>query len=206
MTIPSSIIYFPAYEYSTEILKSQFPLGQYTIPLFAGVTARIFTLFFTSLLEMIRTNLQATSGTINKEETISKTIKNTIRTNGVVSLWRVFIPTIFRDAPFSAIYWVGLENLRSYMGGSDSFKNNFISGWVSGSFAAIITNPIDVVKTRRQGDSQNIKRTGWQIFQLLLKEEGVRGLTRGMFPRVARVGPSCAIMISAYEYVKRFTR
>ncbi len=42
----------------------------------------------------------------------------------------------------------------------------------------------------------------WEIAKNIVKEEGLKGLTKGMVPRVAKVAPSCAIMISSYEFCK----
>jgi solute carrier family 25 protein 39/40 len=38
------------------------------------------------------------------------------------------------------------------------------------------------------------------------KEEGARGLFRGWAPRMLKVAPACAIMISSYEVGKKMAR
>lgn len=47
-------------------------------------------------------------------------------------------------------------------------------------------------------------RTASQIFKQIYEQQGVRGLFTGTTPRVIRVAPSCAIMISSFEYGKIF--
>ena len=42
----------------------------------------------------------------------------------------------------------------------------------------------------------------WEIAKNIVKEEGLKGLSKGLVPRVAKVAPSCAIMISSYEFCK----
>jgi solute carrier family 25 protein 39/40 len=42
------------------------------------------------------------------------------------------------------------------------------------------------------------------ILKQIYKQQGVAGLFRGISPRVAKIGPSCAIMISSYEMGKLF--
>jgi solute carrier family 25, member 39/40 len=41
---------------------------------------------------------------------------------------------------------------------------------------------------------------------MILNEEGVRGLFTGLGPRLTKVGPACAIMISTYEIAKEVFR
>ncbi|RUS16824.1 hypothetical protein BC937DRAFT_90755 [Endogone sp. FLAS-F59071] len=42
------------------------------------------------------------------------------------------------------------------------------------------------------------------LMQRIVREEGYQGLFRGLIPRLAKVMPSCAIMISSYEVGKAF--
>ena len=84
------------------------------------------------------------------------------------------------------------------------FLIDFLSGAVAGSVAAVATTPIDVIKTRRQmyvEPSKALTSTG--IFFQIIKEEGWSGFSKGWLPRVAKVAPACAIMISSYEFCKR---
>ena len=75
--------------------------------------------------------------------------------------------------------------------------------------AAALTTPFDVAKTRRQVSlAHHPPSTPIPPYSLVnqLKEiwrtEGAKGLTRGIVPRVAKVAPACAIMISSYEVGK----
>ena len=44
------------------------------------------------------------------------------------------------------------------------------------------------------------------IAKELIREQGVRGLFAGIIPRLLKVAPACAIMISSYEFCKEFFR
>ena len=81
--------------------------------------------------------------------------------------------------------------------------------------ASTVTLPMDVIKTRRQiefgeksilkvkpGQTQSTLATAREI----VASQGARGLFVGLSPRILKVAPACAIMISSYEWCKRFFR
>ncbi|KAK5577616.1 hypothetical protein RB653_002559 [Dictyostelium firmibasis] len=175
-----------------------------------------------------------TSGTIpfSGEQRFNsfKLFRDIVNNVGFKGLWRGLGPTLVRDVPFSAIYWAGYEVVKNKLMKSQVDPNftrnskspffiNFISGATSGTLAAVLTTPIDVIKTRIQMSAQQtlsnsltpqqqldfIKKNNSSIYHLkeILHKEGWKGLTKGMVPRVAKVSPGCAIMISTFEYIKQ---
>lgn len=96
---------------------------------------------------------------------------------GFSSLWRGLSLTLWRDVPFSGLYWWGYEALHKTfkeargrmdelipaegpsVSGSRSHSqekhtttlvDSFLAGAISGGIAAIVTTPFDVGKTRQQ--------------------------------------------------------
>lgn len=132
--------------------------------------------------------------------------------DGSRALWRGLPPTLWRDVPFSAIYWMGYEETKrtiELQGNLSELETSFLAGALSGMFAAAVTTPFDVAKTRRQVDagkelpSLNDSKVP-SILKQIYQQDGIRGLFRGLAPRIAKIGPSCAIMISSYEMGKIF--
>ncbi|GAB0491589.1 hypothetical protein MMPV_002843 [Pyropia vietnamensis] len=80
-------------------------------------------------------------------------------------------------------------------------------GAVAGSFTAAVTTPLDVVKTRMMTAEAGVLTGGVPgVVRQVLREEGVRGLARGLGPRVIYIGPSCAIFFAVFEGVKGHLR
>ena len=84
---------------------------------------------------------------------------------------------------------------------------NATAGAFSGIIASIVSQPMDVIKTRLQTSQSSghpaAVSTTWQMFRHIYKNEGVRGLFAGGGPRTLRSGPSCAIVLASYELLKR---
>jgi solute carrier family 25 protein 39/40 len=212
MAVPSNAIYFISYEGIRDSLLKHTDLGIITVPILAGFGARVVSASVTSPLELIRTNLQATSAVKGSSSGLKTIAIKVVNRGGIKSLWAGLPPTILRDAPFSAIYWSAYECISRWISRHSKkergFAIDFVSGACAGMLAAIFTTPIDVIKTRRQMNLGTMKdSTGpykmIDICNQIIKDEGIWGLTKGMFPRAAKVAPACAIMISSYEFCKK---
>lgn len=204
MAIPAQGIYFTGYDILREKIHKRFqghPYEPYT-PLVAGAVARTAAATIISPLELFRTRLQSGA------DGVFAGIQNMVRTEGVVSLWRGIGPTLARDVPFSSLYWFGYEKIKHRVGGFDNHNKSsqlqisFISGAVSGMIAATLTHPFDTAKTRTQVNTAGTSMI--TLINTIIKQEGYKGLFRGLVPRIAKVAPSCAVAISTFEAGKMF--
>ncbi|KAI8377562.1 mitochondrial carrier domain-containing protein [Radiomyces spectabilis] len=214
MAIPSTVIYFVGYDYVREqTQKSRFAhtaIHDYS-PLWAGGMARAIAAATISPIELFRTRLQAAEGRQDFKSVLNGVVRM-VEHNGFRSLWRGFLPTMLRDVPFSAVYWMGYEKIKHRLKAIDgygeedtlsNFQISFAAGASSGMIAAVLTTPFDVLKTQRQvNSSKDMSFT--LITRRILADEGWKGFLRGVVPRVMKVAPSCAIMISSYEVGKLF--
>lgn len=249
MTIPANIIYFTGYDWLRYNRVSPLSkLSSDNAPLVAGSTARVLAATAVGPVELFRTRMQAAHGTSTTNhfmETLQG-VRDMVASHGYVSLWRGLTLTLWRDVPFSGLYWWGYETIRSRLtdmreqgrgrslhrteslqtarrrsqseeNHTETFVDSFTAGALSGTFASIVTTPFDVGKTRTQvfrdvpgalagqvhaPEERNMIRLLWHIFQT----EGAPGLWKGWIPRVLKVAPACAIMISSYEVGKRAFR
>lgn len=118
MTVPGNIIYFTGYDWLRFNKKS--PINTFFsdnyAPLTAGAIARIVAAGVVSPIEMFRTRMQASrsTGGTHFAETI-KSVTDMVAANGYTSLWRGLTLTLWRDVPFSGLYWWGYESVRGLL-------------------------------------------------------------------------------------------
>jgi solute carrier family 25 protein 39/40 len=211
----SNYLYFSVYDQLREHINRRFKLVDQPlwVPVVSGGFARVFAATTISPLEMIRTKMQ--SKRLSYLE-LGRAVKSLLESQGFFSLWRGLSATILRDVPFSCIYWANYEFMKKQFNQKDpTFAFSFVSGATAGTVAAVVTLPFDVVKTHRQielGEMQIINNktsnasTTRDILRRIYRESGYRGLFSGIGPRVMKVAPACAIMISSYEFGKAFFR
>ena len=206
MAVPANVIYFVGYDTLRMSLPSSIP--QTLAPLVAGVSARTFAVAAISPLELFRTRLQAYNQVESRSHfrTVVKGILELVQEQGLRSLWRGLELTLWRDVPFSGIYWTGYEFLRRKFKkhqifrreGEEAgfFREAFSAGWLSGTLAAFVTQPFDVSKTRRQvyTEAGSLTTSTMELMRMIKQEEGIVGLWRGFVPRMLKVAPACAIM------------
>lgn len=173
MSIPANVIYFTGYDSLRYNPRS--PINSYVsdtyAPLVAGSMARTAAASVISPIEMFRTRMQATTTGSAGKGVFTETLiglRNLVQAQGYTSLWRGLTLTMWRDVPFSGIYWWGYETMRNALtdtrdplgkctrsprsnaNHTTTFIDSFMAGATSGAVAALVTTPFDVGKTRRQ--------------------------------------------------------
>ncbi|NXE05189.1 S2540 protein, partial [Lophotis ruficrista] len=215
MAIPTTVIYFTCYDQLSEVLKSRLGKDDELIPVLAGSLSRFGSVTVMSPLELIRTRMQYHKLSYKQ---LYMCISSKVATDGWISLWRGWSSTVLRHVPFSAMYWYNYERFKKTMcrevgAHEPTFFVAFTSGAASGSIAAVITLPFDVVKTHRQTElweSETLKipqrdcSSTWAVMRKIVTKNGITGLFAGVIPQLFKAAPACAIMISTYEYGKSF--
>lgn len=221
MAIPATVVYFVGYETLRTRIERRPELAN-VAPVLAGSTARVLAASMISPLELVRTNMQHL-GRDGSIRIVFGQVLEASRSQGISVLFKGLIPTLWRDVPFSAFYWASFEYFRRRLrplladqhqvinGPTGEFAVSFLAGGGAGVLAAIATTPFDVAKTRKQiqlGSAQlpSPKDSMFKMLRKIWAEEGVRGLTAGLVPRICKVAPACAIMIGSYEFGKAFFR
>ncbi|KAL4335416.1 hypothetical protein GQ457_07G039040 [Hibiscus cannabinus] len=154
--------------------------------------------------------------------------------DGPKGLYRGFGISILTYAPSNAVWWtsysvahkliwgglgcsIGKKDENGVIGGP-GFKPDpkaliavqGLSAAMASGVSALITMPLDTIKTRLQvldGEENGIRRpmTVLQTVRNLAKEGGLAACYRGLGPRWASMSMSATTMITTYEFLKRLS-
>jgi len=139
-------------------------------------------------------------------------LKSIFVNNGIRGLFAGNLTNCLRVVPNGAIVGLVYTNMIKYTP-VDDIKNphqpawRFLSGTVAGLASNISTYPLDVVRTRLTIQDSNpnyiVKYNGIKdTIRTIVKQEGVRGLYKGMTPTLISLAPFIGIQQSLYDYLK----
>ncbi|XP_054784384.1 uncharacterized protein LOC129291176 [Prosopis cineraria] len=157
-----------------------------------------------------------------------------LSTDGPRGLYRGFGISILTYAPSNAVWWASYSVAQRLIWGGvgyylckkdDESKNTTantlrpdsktvmavqgVSAAIAGGMSALITMPLDTIKTRLQvldGDEKGRRGpTAMQTVRNLVKEGGWTACYRGLGPRWVSMSMSATTMITTYEFLKRLS-
>lgn len=160
---------------------------------------------------------------------IRNCVSHILHNEGIKGLYKGCLLSIAVSVPnlaigFSAYGYVKdyliANNIRTDVSTGKLYPSgSLMSGAVSGVISSLVTLPVDVIRRRMQimgvlgegvrddtaatltGDviANASRRTAMVELKRILREEGVRGLYRGLIPELLKVAPMVAITFSVYE-------
>ncbi|GJM84462.1 hypothetical protein PR202_ga00132 [Eleusine coracana subsp. coracana] len=141
-----------------------------------------------------------------------------LRADGVRGLYRGFGVSVLTYAPSSAAWWASYATAQRALwrvAGSAHHDSPWAatavqaaSAAAAGGAAALVTMPLDTVKTRVQvmGAAAGARAPSLaSAARALVSECGWAGCYRGLGPRWASMALSSATMVTAYEFLKRLS-
>ncbi|KAI0171052.1 solute carrier family 25 member 42 [Pestalotiopsis sp. NC0098] len=189
--------------------------------LLCGGIAGITSVFFTYPLDIVRTRLSIQSASFaalgNKPKGELPGMWPTMVTmykeeGGINALYRGIIPTVAGVAPYVGLNFMVYEYVRKLMtpeGDRDpSAWRKLFAGGLSGAVAQTCTYPFDVLRRRFQINTMS--GMGYQyksIFdavRVIVGQEGIRGLYKGLVPNLLKVAPSMAANWLSFEMTRDF--
>ncbi|KAB2049909.1 hypothetical protein E1A91_A13G219400v1 [Gossypium mustelinum] len=144
--------------------------------------------------------------------------------DGLKGLYRGFGISMLTYAPSNAVWWASysVANRLIYggLGWSDNIRRSEskatavavqgLSAAMASGVSALITTPLDTIKTRLQvldKEENGVRKplTMLQTVRNLVKESGLAACYRGLGPRWASMSLSATTMITTYELLKRLS-
>ncbi|KAF9159628.1 hypothetical protein DFQ26_006331 [Actinomortierella ambigua] len=218
--VPYSAVQFASYEQFKKLLVDP-ATGMLDTPrrLTAGALAGLTSVAFTYPLDIVRTRLSIQSAQVGGDLEAAKKLPGIWQTmvtickheGGITGLYRGLGPTLTGVAPYVALNFQAYEVLRAYLTPpgevAPSVPVKLLCGALAGSFAQTVTYPLDVLRRRMQVTNMSLvsyKYTStWDAVRKIVRQEGVRGLYKGMIPNYLKVAPAISVSFVAYEQCKQ---
>ncbi|KAL2205585.1 mitochondrial carrier [Sarocladium strictum] len=220
--VPYSAVQFSSYNfYKRNIFESypDAPLAPLT-RLVCGGIAGITSVFLTYPLDIVRTRLSIQSASFAELGDRPKQLPGMWATlitmykneGGAAALYRGIIPTVAGVAPYVGLNFMVYESVRKYLtpegDQNPSAGRKLLAGAISGAVAQTCTYPFDVLRRRFQintmsGMGYQYKSIGDAV-RVIVRQEGIRGLYKGIVPNLLKVAPSMASSWLSFEMTRDY--
>ncbi|KNC51959.1 carrier family protein [Thecamonas trahens ATCC 50062] len=141
--------------------------------------------------------------------------RSIVNDHGLRGLYRGYLSSIATYAPTSAAIWSVYALARTVLDPAPPLKPGDpwprhwrdvavvpLSGAIAGASAAVLTNPIDVVRTNMQlSDAATVSMR--ETAATLFRDAGLAGFYRGVLARVLAMSVTMTMVLSSYELLKR---
>ncbi|KAK2767190.1 hypothetical protein FQN53_006560 [Emmonsiellopsis sp. PD_33] len=189
--------------------------------LLCGGMAGITSVTITYPLDIVRTRLSIQSASFAELRTeqqrqlpgMFQTMRLMYRNEGgFLALYRGIIPTVAGVAPYVGLNFMTYESVRKYLTPDGELNpspyRKLLAGAISGAVAQTCTYPFDVLRRRFQVNTMSglgYQYTSvWGAVKMIVSQEGVRGLYKGIVPNLLKVAPSMASSWVSFELTRDF--
>ncbi|KAG8073671.1 hypothetical protein GUJ93_ZPchr0006g45094 [Zizania palustris] len=223
-TVPARALYMAALEATKSSVGSAAislgvsePAASAAASAAGGVSAAIAAQVVWTPVDVISQRLMVQTSSTCRYRGGVDAFKKILLADGVRGLYRGFGLSIVTYAPSNAVWWasyamaqrfiwriVGAERSESY---PSLMAVQGASAALAGGASALVTMPLDTVKTRIQvmETEAAARPTLKSTVRGLLKEGGWAACYRGLGPRWGSMSLSAATMVTTYEFLKRLS-
>lgn len=136
------------------------------------------------------------------------------REEGVKSLYSGIWPAVLRQSTYGTIKFGTYYTLKKYAEehdllvdkatGQEKVWGNILCAVIAGAISSAIANPTDVLKVRMQVAGKGASQLGIAgSFKEIYRNEGIRGLWRGVGPTAQRAAVIAAVELPVYDFCKQ---
>ncbi|XP_047332322.1 mitochondrial substrate carrier family protein C-like [Impatiens glandulifera] len=140
-------------------------------------------------------------------DNVGEAILGTWNQDGLKGFFRGTGATLFREVPFyvagMGLYAESKKGVQRLLGRELEPWETIAVGALSGGFAAVVTTPFDVMKTRMMTAPGGRSISMQMVALTILRHEGPLGLFKGAVPRFFWIAPLGAMNFAGYELAKK---
>ncbi|XP_039402581.1 S-adenosylmethionine mitochondrial carrier protein isoform X1 [Mauremys reevesii] len=205
-SFPNAAAFFVTYEYVKCLLRTASP------PYLSPVTHMAAASFGEVVACLIRVPSEVVKqrAQVSPSSSTFQVLSNTLYQEGIQGLYRGYKSTVLREIPFSLVQfplWESLKDLWSWKQGHvvDSWQSA-TCGAFAGGFAAAVTTPLDVAKTRimlAKAGSSNASGNVLSALHSVWRSQGLPGLFAGVVPRMTAISLGGFIFLGTYDKTRR---
>jgi len=224
--IPSQLVYIPIYNVtlnnlrrihsgvgddsdSDGVFRKYFP--RMLLPAAAGIVGDVSSIAVTVPPDIITQRIQAGDG--GAKGNFWVVVQNIFKKKGLSGFYLGTGATLLTQIPGGCVWWVTYEGFKDYLltvlpstDGPVS-SAHAIAGAFAGGTSAIVTNPIDVCKTRIQTNRLCYGATStMKVLLAAVRHEGIAVLSSGLVVRMLTFVPYSLVHSCFYETTLYFSR
>ncbi|XP_054831646.1 S-adenosylmethionine mitochondrial carrier protein [Eublepharis macularius] len=204
-SFPNAAAFFVTYEYVKAVLHTD------ASPCLAPLTHMLAASFGEVVACLIRVPSEVVKqrAQVSPSSSTLRILSNTVCEEGILGLYRGYKSTVLREIPFSLVQfplWESLKDLWSWKQGHvvDSWQSA-VCGAFAGGFAAAVTTPLDVAKTRimlAKAGSRNATGNVLPALYGVWRTQGISGLFAGVVPRMSAISLGGFIFLGTYDKIR----
>ena len=221
-SMPANAVYFGLYKLGQRVCQdvgNEDRSMDWAHNAFAGLVAQCGAAFVFTPLDVMKQRLQVSPVGVK----VSDVLRAVRQERGPFGLWTGYWAAIAVWGPFSMLYFSAYEFLKPKLSrgaSADTFcLSEFAAGTLAAAAGAVVTQPLDFVKTRIQVGRQRVSSVltsnaaqaqghvtqvnVLQAFLRIVRSEGPRPMFRGVVARVLWLAPGCGIMMCVFEGTQR---
>ncbi|XP_024867142.1 mitochondrial thiamine pyrophosphate carrier isoform X1 [Temnothorax curvispinosus] len=212
------MVQFYSYNIFTKMLQRvpQIEEWHHTTHFIAGAGAGSVATTVSFPFDTVRTRLVAQSSNHRVYKGVLHSCSSILRQESPRAFFSGLLPTLLQIAPHTglqfAFYGFFTDFYKKYTTGTDiNIYNSMLSGSTAGLIAKTIVYPFDLARKRLQIQGFQHGRKGFGKFfqcnglvdclRVTVKEEGVRGLFKGLVPSQVKAATTSALHFTTYEQV-----
>ncbi|KPA73814.1 putative mitochondrial mitochondrial carrier protein [Leptomonas pyrrhocoris] len=139
------------------------------------------------------------------ERAMRKGLLPLLRQEGVRGMYAGTAVTMCRNAPGSFCLFGGTAFTKGYVFGLSDYRSatlfqNMCASTVGACLSIAVSNPMDVVKTRVQFQTEGERRNAVFTATAMLREEGVTSFFKGLTPKIVASAPKLIFAYTMTEY------
>ncbi|KAJ3811575.1 mitochondrial tricarboxylate transporter [Lentinula aff. lateritia] len=177
--------------------------------LIAGTTAGAVEAFITYPTEFVKTRSQFEGKKLAPLEIVRETLK----TKGVAGLYSGCTALVLGNAVKAGVRFVSYDHFKSMLAdaeGKVSAPRSLVAGLGAGMTEAIFAvTPSETIKTKLIDDANRPNPQYRGLIHgtaTIIRQEGLAGIYRGLFPVMMRQGANSAVRFTTYSTLKQFVQ